>query len=183
MQINFDRDILRIIKRETSVPIHRLTGYDENGYQVMADGLSVQVPHSRSEGVREVLRDRLAPFACLVFFSAIDEGVKRDRISIIKGIDQFSILRVMQTNGEDDDVTHEEVLQRLREWNRITPFQIIGAENDWVELEFSVLPKDLKAFAEEVYDFSPDTVDEGTGTLKDLIAELKRTKRMILLWN
>ena len=183
VQINFDRDILKIIKQEASVPIHRLSGYDERAYQIMVSGLSVQVPHSRSERVREALKSRLAPYACLVFFAEIDESIKRDRIGIIKGIDQFTILGVMQTNGEEYEVSHEEVVEQLREWNRLAPFKIIGAGNDWVELEFMVLPEDIKAFAEEVYDFSPDTVDEGTGTVRDLILELRKTRRLVLLWN
>jgi hypothetical protein len=183
VQISFDRDILKIVKQEAAVPIHRLTGYDENAFQIMVSGLSVQVPHSRAEKVREALRSRLAPFACLVFFAEVDERIKRDRIGIIKGIDQFMILRIMQTSGEEEEVTTDEIIERLREWSRLSPFEIIGAENDWVELEFSVLPKDLKAFAEEVYDLSPDTVDEGTGSIKDLILELRKTKRLVLLWN
>jgi hypothetical protein len=182
-QINFDRDILKIVKQEAPVAIHRLTGYDESAYQIVVNGLSVQVPHSRAEQVREALRDRLAPFACLVFFVEMDDRTKRDRIGIIKGIDQFTILRIMQTNGDEDDVSHDEVMEQLREWSRLYPFEIIGAENDWIELEFSVLPKDLKAFAEEVYAFSPDTVDEGTGTIRDLIVELRKTRRLVLLWN
>jgi Domain of unknown function (DUF4253) len=182
-QINFDRDVLKIVKQEAVVPIHRLTGYDENAFQIMVNGLSVQVPHSRAEKVREALRSRLAPFACLVFFAEVDERIKRDRVGIIKGIDQFDILRIMQTNGEEEEVTNDEIIDRLRAWGRLYPFEIIGAENDWVELEFSILPKDLKAFAEEVYAFSPDTVDEGTGTIKDLILELRKTRRLVLLWN
>jgi len=183
MQINFDRDILKIVKQETAVPVHRLTGYDELGYQIMVNGLSVQVPHSRSELVRKTLKSRLAPFSCLVFFAEMDERIKRDRIGIIKGRDQFNILQIMQTNGDEDDVTHDELVEQLKEWDRLSPFEIIGAEYDWVELEFTVLPKDLAAFADEVYDFSPDTVDEGMGTVRDLILELRKTRRLVLLWN
>jgi hypothetical protein len=33
-----------------------------------------------------------------------------------------------------------------------------------------------------VYDFSPDTIDEGSGNIEDLIREIKETKRLFLWW-
>jgi hypothetical protein len=38
---------------------------------------------------------------------------------------------------------------------------ILGAGFDWVELRFGTLPLNLEEFAEEVYDFCPDTLDQG----------------------
>jgi hypothetical protein len=71
----------------------------------------------------------------------------------------------------------------LKEWEKTSPFDIIGADNDWVEIEFKSLPKDLKSFAEEVYDFSPDAVDQGPGSTTELANEIQQTKRLFLWWD
>jgi hypothetical protein len=182
-QIGFKKEVLKRIKREIDAPIHRLSGYDESGYQIMVSGVVVSVPRSRSETVRSSLKGKLAPSGCLVFFVEMNDRIKRDRLGIIKGTDQFDILRVMQTNGENDDLSHEEIIEQLREWEQQYPFEIIGAENDWVELELKTVPKDLMSFAEDVYDFCPDAVDEGAGTVKELANQLKATRRLLLWWH
>jgi len=181
--IGFEKDILMLVKEEARSPLHRLSGYDEDGYQIMANGLTVSVPRSRSEQVLWLLRDKLKPRKYMAFIIEINDTLKIDKIGIIKGTDQYDILRVMHTNGDDDDVSHEEIIEKLKGWGKRCPFEIIGAENDWVEIEFRVMPRDLKVFAEEIYDFSPDTVDEDTGSLSALIKEINATKRLMLLWN
>jgi hypothetical protein len=182
-QIGFEKDILLLAKGESRSPVHRLSGYDEDGYQIMANGLTISVPRSRTEQVLWSLRDKLKPLKYMAFIIEINNTLKIDKIGIIKGNDQYDILRVMHTNGDDDDVSHEEVIEKLKGWGKRCPFEIIGAENDWVEIEFRIMPRDLKVFAEEIYAFSPDAVDEGTGSLSALIKEIDTTKRLKLWWN
>ena len=181
-QIGFEKEILRIIKDEVNSPLHQLSGYDEDGYQVKVNGIVISSPQSKVEQVRVSLRNKLLPWKYMVFLVEVNEGTRIARIGIIKGTDQFEILNIMQTNGEPDDITHDDVIEKLREWDKLYPFEIIGAENEWVELEFKKLPRDVKAFAEDVYGFSPDTIDNGAGTINDLIAELKQTRRVTLWW-
>jgi hypothetical protein len=182
-QIGLEKDILLLVKGEARGPVHRLSGYDEDGYQIMANGLTVSVPRSHSEQVLWSLRDKLKPWKCMAFMIEINNTLKIDKIGIIKGTDQYDILKVMHTNGDDDDVSHKEVIEKLKGWEKRFTFEIIGAENDWVEIEFRMMPRDLKVFADEIYDFSPATVDEGTGSLSALIKEIKTTKRLTLWWN
>jgi hypothetical protein len=182
-QIGFKKEVLKRIKREVEAPLHRLSGYDESGYQIMVNGVVVSVPRSRSETARSSLKARLAPSGYLVFVVEMNDRIKRDRLGIIKGTDQFDILGVMQTNGEDDDVSHEAIIAQLREWEQQNPFDIIGAENDWVELELKTVPKDLMSFAEDVYDFCPDAVDEGAASVKELANQVKATRRLLLWWH
>lgn len=183
IQIGFERDIVLLVKGEARGPVHRLSGYDEDGYQIMANGLTVSVPRSRSEQVLWSLRDKLKPSKYMAFIIDINNALKVDKIGIIRGTDQFDILEVMHTNGDDDDVSHEEVIEKLRAWGKRFTFDIIGAENDWVEIEFRIMPRDLKIFADEVYSFSPDAVDEGAGSLPALLKEINTTKKLMLWWD
>ncbi len=182
-QVGMDKDVLLVVREEARNDLHRLIGYDENGYQIMADGVVVSVSQTRTEAVLRSLREKLHRRKYMAFIIEINNAIKRDKIAVIRGTDQFDILQVMHTNGEEDDVSHEEVVERLKVWHKKYPFEIIGAENDWVEIEFRSVPADLKALAEEVEDFSPDAVDEGAGSVAGLMKEVTATKRLLLFWH
>ncbi|MBS1128388.1 MAG: hypothetical protein H6Q96_768, partial [Nitrospirae bacterium] len=182
-QIGFEADVLLLVKEEARSPLHRLSGYDGDGYQIMADGIVISVPWSRSDQVLWSLREKLKRRNYMAFQIEINNSLKVDRIGIIKGTDQYEILRIMHTNGDDDDVSHEDVIAKLKQWETRIRFEIVGAENDWVEIEFRTMPQDLKAFAEDVYEFSPNTVDEGTGSLAELVKDISATKSLVLWWN
>lgn len=181
--IKFDRQVLLIIKEETQEHIHRLTGYDENGYQIIVDGVCVAVPEDKTESVLASLRRKLLPMRYMPFVVEMNAGLKTDRIGVLKGTDQYDILRIMHTNGDDFDITNQDVIERLNEWEKNSPFEIIGADNDWVEIEFVTLPKDLKSFVQEVNDFCPDAVEQGPGSMEGLAKEITRTKRLFLWWD
>jgi hypothetical protein len=173
------------VKEEARTHLHRLSGYDGDGYQIMADGIVISVPWSRSDQVLWSLREKLKRRNYMAFQIETNSSLKVDRIGIIKGTDQYEILRIMHTNGDDDDVSNEDVIAKLKQWEKRIRFEIVGAENDWVEIEFRTMPQDLKAFAEDVYEFSPDTVDEdeGTGSLAELVKDITATKRLVLWWD
>ncbi len=181
-QVGMDKDVLLVVREEARNDLHHLIGYDEKGYQIMAAGVVVSVSQGRTETVLRSLREKLRRRQYMAFLIETNNAIKRDKIGIIRGTDQYDILRIMHTNGEMDDVSHEEVVERLKVWEKKYPFEIIGAENDWVEIEFQAVPPDLKAFVQEVYDFSPDTIDEGAGSVAELIKRVASTRRLHLIW-
>jgi hypothetical protein len=181
--IKFDRQVLITAKEESGSSIYRLIGYDEKDYQIIAEGIVVPVPEDRTDMVLDSLREKLTPLKYMAFVVEMNAGIKTDKIGILRGTDQYEILRVMHTDGDDYDISNEDVIERLKEWEKNSPFDIIGADNDWVEIEFKTLPKDLKSFAEEVYDFCPDAVDQGPGSVSELITEIQQTRRLFLWWD
>lgn len=181
--IKFDRQVLLIVKEVTRERMQRLVGYDENNYQIMAAGIAVPVPEDKTDHILSSLRRKLRPFHYLAFVAEINFGIKVDKIGILKGIDQYVLLRIMHTEGEEYDITNEDVIDRLKEWEGVASFDIIGADSDWLEIEFKTLPRDLPAFVEEVYEFCPDAIDQGPGSMEGLIREIKRTNRLFLWWD
>ena len=182
-RIGFDKEVLTLLKEETREPIHRLTGYDEDGYQIMADGVSVSAPQDKVEQLLAGLKPKLRRKGYMAFIVEMNDGIKTDKIGVLKGIDPYDILRVMQTNGDNDDVSNEDVIAKLREWGKGSPFEIIGAENDWIEIEFKKLPKNLKSFVEDLEDFCPDAVEDGASAEEELVKELQKTRRLHLSWD
>jgi hypothetical protein len=180
--IKFDRKVLVIVKETTKERIRRLVGYDEEGYQIVASGIAVPVPQDKTDRLLSTLRKKLLPLMYTPFIVERNPGLKIDKIGVIKGLDQYEILRIMHTDGEENDIATQDVIDRLKEWEDIASFDIVGADSDWVELEFKTLPKDLKSFAQDVDDFSPAAVESGPGTIEKLAKEIKRTRRLRLLW-
>lgn len=182
-QIGFEAEILKLVKEAAPDSLHRMSGYDENGYQIVVNGLTASVPEQDTSRILGVLRRKLLPRKYLPFLIEVNEGIKTDRIGVLRGTDQYEILRVMQTNGDDYDIMNEDVIERLKEWEKLYPFEIVGAENNWVEIEFKAAPADLPSFAREVYDFCPDVVDQDLGSVEELIKDIKATKRLLLWWD
>lgn len=180
--IKFDRQVLIIVKEMTQEHIRRLIGYDEDDYQIVAAGIAVPVPEGKTEQILAALRKKLMPLHYLPFIVEKNPGLKIDKIGVIKGTDPYEIIRIMHTDDGENDISNQDVIDRLKEWGKISSFDIIGASSDWVEIEFKTLPKDLKSFANEVYDFSPEAVNQGPGTVEKLIKEIKKTNRLILIW-
>lgn len=183
VQIGFEPAVLRTVKELAPVPIHRLTGYDPNGYQIIVNGIAFSVPEQNAERVLSSLRQRLLPRTYMVFSVAVNEVIKTEEIGILKGTDQYDILRTMQTNGEERGIATDDIIERLKGWEKRHPFEIIGAENGWVEIEFKTVPRDLEAFAEEVSDFCPDAVEDDTAGIEELIKGIRISKRLFLSWD
>ena len=181
--IKFDREVLVIAKGEGQDHIGRLIGFDEEGYQIIAPGIAISVPEDKTDHILSSLRKKLLPLKYMAFVVEMNEGLKIDKIGILKGMDQYEILRIMHTDGDEYDISNQDVIDRLKEWEINSPFDILGADGDWVEIEFKILPRDLKAFVEEVRDFCPDAVDQGPGGVAELAKEIKKTKKLFLWWD
>ena len=52
-----------------------------------------------------------------------------------------------------------------------------------VEAVFVKQPADMDAFAREVYEFCPDVVEQGVGTVKALADEMRRSGILYLWWD
>lgn len=181
--IKFDRQVLIIVKELTREHIRRLVGYDEEDYQIVAPGIAVPVPDDKTERVLADLRKRLEPLHYTPYVVEINGPIKMNKIGVLKGTDQYEILRIMRTDGVDYDISNQDVIERLKEWEKASSFRVIGAGEDWVEIEFKILPKDLKSFVHEVTEFSPDTLMQGPRTHEKLVKEIKKTNRVRLLWD
>ena len=181
-QTGFEREVLDIIREVTRGTLHRLSGYDEDGYQILVNGIVASIPHGKAGQVLTELRGRLAARRYMAFIVEESPTIRMDRIAVLRGTDQYEILRVMYTHADDGDLVPQDIIDTLKGWEKHYPFEIIGAENDWVELEFKDLPKDLGTFVDEVVEFCPDAVDGSPADVTELIKELYTTRRLLLWW-
>src|ERR671913_648597 len=98
--------------------------------------------------------------------------------------DGFAILRKKETNGDNYDVSTDDIIARLKKWQKLCSFQITSADYNVVKLKFDTLPKNLNAFIKDAYDLCPDLVQVDEDLDLELLKEqLPKTKKMTLWWD
>jgi hypothetical protein len=147
------------------------------------DGIVFEVGKGKSGPIVEKFRKRLKGKGYLIFASEDNFSMKNDKVAVLRATDQFEILMTMQTDGANYDLDNAMIIEKLKAWNENAPFEIVGAGLDWLEARFVERPRDMLAFAQEVYAFCPDVVDQGTQTVEALASEMKKTNTLYLWWD
>ncbi len=80
-------------------------------------------------------------------------------------------------------VTPEKLIKTIDRWNQRCQLQLTGASFDWCEFTIKGQVEDWHKLAQEIYDFCPDVVTQGTGTVSELERELKLQNRFFLWWD
>lgn len=119
-----------------------------------------------AEQLIDALRDPLSKRGYRGFWTQRDvsNGMKEtDEVAILRADDPYGMIKLRRSNGANEDVYTDDIIEHLREWKRDCEFEVVGAGGDWVALKFSRLPTDLLGFAEDVYLFCPDAIIQGVG--------------------
>ncbi|WP_438433969.1 DUF4253 domain-containing protein [Gorillibacterium sp. sgz500922] len=112
-----------------------------------------------------------------------EEGVQGVEVVIARGETPFDILRLAQTDAANYDLSTEDIVTKLKELDRRYGLRIYAAQTDSVGFELKKQPSDVQAFAEELYAFCPDLVDQGVGSLEHLTDYLKDHRDLHLWWD
>lgn len=164
--------------------LRRLEGTNNDGGKIPAPGITIDVQEDSVSYVMEKLKSKM-PAGYMVYVSERNYGIggKPDYVSILKASTISEVLEVMGTNGWNYDLSPEMVIKRIEEWDERYGLVLIGAGFDWFEAKFKRLPPDMMVFAKEVYEFCPDVVEQGTGSIKALANEMKDGKYLYLWWD
>jgi len=168
--IGFDEDVCEIMKEQTGCTLRRLTGFTEDYETENVDGLSVAVERQNVEPLMTNLQPQLTPRGYRAFWSEICEsnGLKKsDEIAVFKTTNHHSIIEIRRSDGANHGVSTDDVIRKLKEWENRCQFEVFGAASAWIAIQFQTLPNDICAFAEEIYDFCPDTVEQGVGLMNE----------------
>jgi len=191
--LGFDKKIVAGIRKFTDAALVQYVTADP-GYMITSDdgrqetglqkreGISFQVSTSDLDNIVLGLKDDLRKLGYLIFVSenGFDDP---STISIIKSNDQFDIVRFQGTDGINYEIENDEVIGKLMEWDAKYGIEIIGADYDWVEFTLKKLPQNITAFSEEVYEFCPDSVEQGAGELSELEKLISEHRRLFLWWD
>lgn len=156
-----------------------LTKRDEfEGYEM----ISIAVPENKVDNC--IFKLRKLNIDGYIFFYSDKPHIKDYKyIFAIKTDDKFDILRAFETDGINYDITNDDIINRLLEWDKLHGVTIEGVALDFVDVQFKYITKDLGEFAKELYEFCPDCVDQGLGSLDELEECLDMFHRAFLWWD
>lgn len=110
---------------------------------------------------------------------ALDDAPQK--VCVLHAPDQFDLLRYECTNGVNFNISTDDIVARLKMWDTKFGLTLTAAAHDHVEARIRNAPSSWSAFAQEVYAFCPDVVDQGIGTV-DALEEDLRTRMVLFLW-
>lgn len=169
--IGFDLEVCQLAKECIGKRLERAMGVSAGSPPKSIDAISFQVRDGdEAERAIDMLQPKLLPKGYRAFWSVrkTTNGLREgDEIIILKTTDHFAIVRTRRTDGSNQNISHSRLISTLQGWEKRFRFDIVGASDDWVALRFHSLPENLCEFAEEVYRFCPDTVDQGVGLMKE----------------
>lgn len=180
--VGIDKDIAKTIRAHGNA-IERLMGLTEEYESFEANGIVLSTTKNSGEAVLEKLREELegTPYAAYMLDQGF--GLGPDSIAIVTNSDPYDYLKTVRVNGINYDVDHPDVIERYRTWDELYGLELVGAGMDWLFAEFEASPSDWNAFAREVYEFCPDVVDQGTGTVELLASEMQNMNAVYLWWD
>lgn len=178
--LGFDPAVVELLDEKTAAKADLL--YGPKGSRWPAMGLAWPVESTRSDGLMRSERAGLAARGYVLFLAERNYGTDPDRIAIVKATDPLAPVALRETAGPDGKTTNRRLLERLRRWGAETPFDLLGAGPDWVEIELRQVPGELEAFVRSVGEIAPDAVGGEAGSAARLEEEIRRTRRLLLWW-
>jgi Domain of unknown function (DUF4253) len=181
--LTFQIEIADLIKAHTGAPIERLPAYGEDGdpLEEPGNGLSSETDEEKSYEFIDEHKEALREEGYLIFLFEDDD--ERKCLGILKGQDEFDIIRFRKTNGVNFELQTKDIVDKLQVWKQKNDFFIMGVGLDWIMAGLYELPDDVDAFANELYDFAPDVVDQSEGEISDLAGQIKDAEGFFLWWD
>ena len=93
--------------------------------------------------------------------------------------DPFAEIREAGTSAGNYGLDTDSIIAQMRKWQSICSLRVIEAGHDRMTIEFETLPGDLDTFVKELCDFCPDLIDQGAGSLPDVIKQFEENGQPI----
>lgn len=167
-------------------PLREFSTFDFGRDKDMA-ARSVVVPKGTAEGVLRKVRSATAPGVIAFIGTTHWLGDERHEdgaeIVVAEGKTQFDILGIARSDAVNYGLGTEDLVRKLQTYDGAFGIDIIHAETDTIEFDLTGNPEDFSDFAEDLYKFCPDIVDQGVGSVADLEEQIVVTGRVFLWWD
>ncbi len=104
-------------------------------------------------------------------------------IAIVQAKNQLEAVKRVGTSSKNYDVSNEKVLEKLESWNHKINYKIMVIDVNRIEGYLLSNPLSMKKFTEEIYEFCPDVIDKGYGTMDAMIKYYEVNKYFWLWWD
>jgi hypothetical protein len=139
-------------------------------------GVSFDLSKDKLEGVlRKAHTDFLAKgFYIFRYEQNFTLDGQPDRVGLLPTTDPYAVMAAMDTNGDNYSIATHGVIAWMKELHQDQPFILTGIGFDYLEGHFTGPLKDPEALANRMYQFCPDIVDQGVGSVSALARELQK---------
>ena len=183
-KLNFDVEIFADIKSSLDSNLKQLPAIDKETGEVLSEKYAGVYAPMVEERAIELVKANKEKFRSRGYLIFMMEGENDSRIlSVIKGTDELDILRYRRTDGINYGLTNADVVSKIAEWKDKYGIVVLGCSRDWLQIEFNRLPANLDEFADEVYKFCPDSVDQGVGDVSALKLAIQEMNGLWLWWD
>ncbi|MFA8342216.1 MAG: DUF4253 domain-containing protein [Rhodothermaceae bacterium] len=193
-ELGFDTELIQKIRSLTDSTFVKKIGNNEywnfknslNYVDFLKKGLvGFQISESREKALMIVkqLREEFRANGYFIYVSDFNFGYSPDIITVLKTNDKFDLLRFECTNGVNYDIYIEDVIDKISGWDKKYGLDIVGVGFDFVRADYEKLPNNINQYVKDLYDFCPDIVNQGVGTVDALKREIERTKELYLWWD
>jgi hypothetical protein len=174
--LEFDPDVVASLDRRTGSSAELLFGRNAD----KPIGLAWRVGSTVADGIVRGERGGLRAKGYVVFLAERSYGTALDRIGVVKTSDPLAPVTLSGTGGPGHSTM--DVLLKLRDWQRQTPFDLVGAGADWLEIELRAVPEDVGRLAASARELAPEAVGRDGPELERFANEVRRTRRVLLWW-
>ncbi len=177
--------VVALLRDAAQAEVRRFSDYDF-GRAKDVRSISAIVAKSAAQSMLSVVRRKLPPgFVAFIGTTQWLGDQRHEGVELVVGParDQFDILRLAHTDAVNYDLTTEALVKKLRDIHSVNPIDIFQAETDTIQFRLLRPPSDARALAKDLYEFCPDAVDQGVGTLEALEKTVVNDQVVYLWWD
>ncbi len=163
--------------------VEKLCGSKAQPLSDIKGGCSFGMSRVDAERLLATHQQELLKKGALLFRHNRGDGQSEDKLGLLPSRDWTDLIRVFQTNGANFDLMPADIAKWMKKLSEEQPFIITGASWDWLEGRFTTEIKNFRKLAHKLYEFCPDIVDQGAGTVKDLARSLEKDGYFFLWWD
>jgi hypothetical protein len=106
-----------------------------------------------------------------------------DKVGLLPTTDPYAVMALMDTNGDNYNIGTDGVIAWMKELQQEQPFILTGIGFDYMEGYLTSPVKDPDALAKRMYQFCPDIVDQGIGSVRALARDLRTVGTLYFWWD
>ncbi len=163
--------------------VEKLSGSKPQPLSDIKGGYSFGMSRAEAERLLASHQRELLKKGALLFRHNRSDGHGEDKLGLLPTRDWTDLIRVFQTNGANFDLMPADIAKWMTKLSEEQPFIITGASWDWLEGRFTTEIMNPRKLAHKLYEFCPDIVDQGAGTVKDLARLLEKDGYFFLWWD
>lgn len=146
-------------------------------------GVELVIETSEGQNMLYKIRNQLRNSDNQVYFLEDSIGYAEDKLALVPSKDDLEYLRMIRPDGINHGLSADDVIEKYQTWNQQFGLKLNGAGRSWLEAEILKDPPDWQAFAQEVYQFCPNVIDQGVGSVEILAEEMMNHYSLHLWWD